>query len=304
MQIVKTMWANADIRDLIPIGMIFATAVIDSLWNLHAGIIWRAPLIEALATPMLPLAIAMFYTAVRPDRQIAEAALFIALWWIYGIFGGQLSYLGIALGYPLRDADLARFDAVLGFDWRLWSDFANSQQWVRYAQQLAYDSFYWQPLISAAIFAKCCAGRNRELLTAIIIATTLTITVGTLFPAFGPGRAYGIPAPWYDVIAALRSGAHEPLPYVGVITFPSLHAVAAVLLSIAHRGIKWTFAPVLLLNTVMLLSLPLYGNHYLVDVLSGVLVAGISFLLARALISGAESFFSASPQHPAPQPAC
>jgi len=61
----------------------------------------------------------------------------------------------------------------------------------------------------------------------------------------------------------------------GLISIPSLHAAMAVLLVHAMRGTR--LLPVFaVLNVAMLVSTPLDGGHYLVDVLAGVaLVVGL-----------------------------
>ncbi len=290
--LVKAVWTNAEIRDAIPIGMILATAMVAVLWNLHAGIRFRAPLIEALATPAWPFAIMIFYMTVRPDKQIAETALYLALILVYTTFGVQLSYLGQTLDYPLRDADFAKLDFAMAFDARIWFDFLAAHPWLRDAQTFAYNSYYWLPLASVPIFATFRPGRNCEMLTGIIIGATAAIIIAAFIPAMS--RPTSPAAPWVHLIEILRSGAKEPLPYSGALTFPSLHAVVATLLIISHRGIRWTFAPVLLVNALTLVSLPVIGDHYLVDVLAGALIGVCSFLLAKTFNDAIEPFAARS----------
>ena len=288
MQIIKSIRASTDIRDAIPVSMIFATVVIDALWNLHAGIVYRAPLIEALATPLWPVVISAYFIFIRPNRNGAEAALFAGLWLVLAVFAVQLSYLVAWLSFPLRDAELARLDGVLGFDWRQWCSFANATPWFRLLQTLAYDSYWWQPFLCIAIFAWYRPGRNRELLTGMILASTVTVVVGGFLPAFGPGHAYGIAAPWDGTMASVRAGAHAPLAYMGIVSFPSLHAAGAVLFTVVHRGKRWAFIPAALLNGLMLVSLPLDGDHYLSDTLAGVIVGVCSFLAAKWILRNTE----------------
>ena len=68
----------------------------------------------------------------------------------------------------------------------------------------------------------------------------------------------------------------------GLISFPSYHTVLAVLLTHAHRRSK-LLIPIAAINGVMLLSIPLFGGHYLVDMIAGAAVA----LLAIAATSAA-----------------
>uniref|UniRef100_UPI00315822DD phosphatase PAP2 family protein n=1 Tax=Sphingomonas sp. H160509 TaxID=2955313 RepID=UPI00315822DD len=59
----------------------------------------------------------------------------------------------------------------------------------------------------------------------------------------------------------------------GIVSAPSFHAAAATLyINAAWRlpRLRW---PVLALNTAMLLSTPVEGTHYLIDILLGTIVA-------------------------------
>ena len=67
----------------------------------------------------------------------------------------------------------------------------------------------------------------------------------------------------------------------GLITFPSYHAAMAVLLSWVYRGQVGMFTIACLLNAAMLLSVPVHGGHYLVDVISGCAVAAIAIFLVK-----------------------
>jgi hypothetical protein len=272
-------------EDVVPIAIVTVTAAVTLIWNLYDGLQWQSSLFRLLPIGTLPLLVAFFYSTIRPRRAIAEAALFLGLWLIYPIFAARLSYLAAALAFPLQDDALIRMDAALGFDWHHWVEFVIAHRWFAEAHGFFYQSFIWQPLVSVGVLAWFSPGRNREMLTSVMIAATITIVVATFMPARGPAHAYGIVDPWDPVISALRAGSHEPLPIAGIVTFPSFHTAVAVLLMIAHRGIRWSFPLFAFLNAMLIVSIPYYGHHYLSDVLAGALVAGVSFFAARALLS-------------------
>ena len=71
----------------------------------------------------------------------------------------------------------------------------------------------------------------------------------------------------------------------GLIAFPSFHVIWAILLSYVLWDKKWIFIPVALVNFVAILSTVLLGWHYLVDVVGGCLIASVSILMTRALLS-------------------
>ena len=58
----------------------------------------------------------------------------------------------------------------------------------------------------------------------------------------------------------------------GIVTFPSYHTVLAILFVYTHRGLRWTFPPVAVLNGLMLAAIPSVGGHYVVDMIGGALV--------------------------------
>ncbi len=75
----------------------------------------------------------------------------------------------------------------------------------------------------------------------------------------------------------------------GIITFPSYHTVLAVLLVYVYRGQGRIFLGVVILNILMLLSIPVYGSHYFGDMLAGALIALLSICLVRAATARSSS---------------
>ena len=230
------------------------------------------------------LAVGAFCVFVRPNRIAAESLIFLSLWMLYPVFATRLTYLAATVGLEQRDALLAKADAAIGFDWMSWARLLNSNEWTFSVLTFVYGSYYWQPVLSIVIFAAWAQGRNREMLTAMWIASTVTVAMAAFLPALGPGHVYGIKREWEDVIAALRSGSRGPLPYLGIVTFPSFHTSMSTLFIIAHRGL-WSFGPFLVLNILMLLSIPYSGDHYAVDMMAGAVVAIASFCSARIILA-------------------
>jgi hypothetical protein len=121
-------------------------------------------------------------------------------------------------------------------------------------------TLYW----SLAIFAVWGPrGRNRELLTSVLVALLATVAISMFLPVIGPADTRGFATLQGDIIRALRSGSATPLTYVGIISFPSLHTVMAILFAVAHRDNRWSFPIFLTLNLLMLTAIPYSGNRYL-----------------------------------------
>jgi hypothetical protein len=73
------------------------------------------------------------------------------------------------------------------------------------------------------------------------------------------------------------------LHLVGIVTFPSFHACAAVLYLWAFWAVRWMRPIALLSNGVMLLATPIGGAHYFVDVFAGVAVAVLAIAATKRL---------------------
>jgi membrane-associated phospholipid phosphatase len=136
-----------------------------------------------------------------------------------------------------------------------------------------------------ALFAP--RGRNGEFLTSILLALIATTAIFMILPTLGPASMAGPAAVESDqsgiIIRALRGGSAGPYPYLGIISFPSLHTALALLFTAAHRGNRITFLPVLTLNLVMLTAVPYLGDHYLSDMIAGAAIAAAAFYGARLL---------------------
>ena len=253
------------------------------VWNHWTGLSFSLPLAAILAGPFCCFALFAFYTRVRPERKIAESALYVGLWLFYPAFGAELTYLATAVNFPLQDQAFRSWDQAMGFDWMGWARFVLAHPFLKAVQDAAYSSCFWQPLGAIVILAVWGPkGRNGEFLTSVMIGLLLTIAVYMVLPSIGPADSQGIKATG-QIVETLRSGFKGPYTYVGIIAFPSFHTVMAILFTVVHRGNRWAFAGFGLLNLVMLSAVPFQGDHYLCDMIVGAAIAGIAFVAARQI---------------------
>ena len=98
-----------------------------------------------------------------------------------------------------------------------------------------------------------------------------------------------VPAAWRhaEILLPARSGALRELGWEhinGIITFPSFHVAAAVLLGWGFlctlSVVRW---PALALNALMLISTVVIGGHYLIDVYAGLIVAMVAIAATERL---------------------
>jgi hypothetical protein len=232
------------------------------------------------------LGLTLYYQASNRSARIAAMAETTLQWVIFSSAGASLTYLVAMHTGPLYDHQFAAADAVLGFDWRTWFVFVNRHEPIKFILALAYSSLMPQILFTIFYLAwRDRDARNAELLTTVIVALALTSAIFYRLPATGPGgdMPFFIKA-FVGELLALREGgttAFDVTQLKGIISFPSFHAALAVLFTYAHRR-SWLFLPIAALNTVMLVSIPSEGGHYLVDVFAGLTVAVAAILTVRA----------------------
>ena len=135
---------------------------------------------------------------------------------------------------------------------------------------------------------------------AFLFALAATSCISALIPATGVYGALGlvpadypnlVPQAYYDTvheIPALRDGSLRLLDVFRlgpVLTFPSFHAVCAILFIWSIWPVRWLRPFGLLLNGAMLVSTPVGGGHYFIDVITGMVVAALSIYAATRITS-------------------
>ncbi len=216
-----------------------------------------------------------------------------------------VSLLGIVASYPVAclsrhfcDADLARIDEALRFNWVAWYEVVAAHRPLQVIERAFYDSVFVTPLVIAAYFA-CSGQRSRAhlFIASYWLAAIATLVLFALFPAKGPLAMSWQGAIPYAPDSALKQATiiealkqhklHEVRldALHGLVSVPSFHTTAAILYLIAAWPVERLRWPVLFVNIIMLASIPVEGTHYLTDMIVGAVVAifaqGIVSLLLR-----------------------
>ena len=214
----------------------------------------------------------------------------------------MFSYASTGLGAarPLFDADLASMDAAMGFDWL--AALAWFNQWPPLVELLglAYHGTI-VPLIYLLVFLNVVGRHDRLVEFAWMFLGTCVLAniLSGLWPAHGayvhfrPDDALrsaissdaGV---WHLVhFEQLRAGTFHNFKLAetqGLVTFPSFHTAAALVIPIALRGygvltaMAWAMAATVLASTVPI------GGHYLVDVVAGTAMTLFCFWLVKFLM--------------------
>jgi hypothetical protein len=239
------------------------------------------------------------YETRRPDPRLASALGGTAQIIAFAAVGAPVSYIAASLDLPLRDAWLNAADHALGLDWMALLGWMDAHAALHPMFSLVY--FSLMPQTVAVVLALAMAGRLawlRVFVLSFIISTIVTIVIAAIVPAEGVWGFHKLSVASYpDIIPAtreihlpvfhgLRDGSFRQLMAMGaqgIITFPSLHAALALIITVALwpiPGLRWVG---LAINTLMLVSIPVDGGHYFIDVPAGLAIAWVSIVAAKRI---------------------
>jgi len=209
----------------------------------------------------------------------------------------SITYVATAANLPLRDETLLALDRAAGLDFRTYLNFINNRLWLIYILAAGYRAIslpIWLIIIVLPL-----AGhyrRTAEFACAFMVSLIATTVISTLVPATGVYGTIGLvradfpnidPQSYYNgmlEIPALRDGSLRLLSLFdlgGVLTFPSFHAISAVLYAWALWPLRWLRPFNLACNGAMLVATPVGGGHYFADVVAGIAIAMLSIYGVR-----------------------
>ena len=273
---------------------------VDTVWMVLGG--WSVNgrsiglVLLVLTACMFPLAFPRYRDDPRVRNTLQATAQFIA----FLATASTLSYLIISTNAPLVDGTLHAWDVSLGFDWLAFHAWLRRHPALATTLHYVYQSGLIQ-LVLVILFLGFSgrAERLESFMRLYIVTALMTIVVSALMPAAGAWKYYELigtfPLEALSHFEPLRDGRMRNIPMggqmQGLVSIPSFHAATAVLLIHAMRGIRLLMPIFALLNAAMLVSTPIDGSHFFVDVVAGV-------VMAMALIA-LDKFRSARPQtHP------
>jgi membrane-associated phospholipid phosphatase len=233
-------------------------------------ILWRPGLQHALVHRLATLIVGMIFLAVAWDL--------IRL----------LNHTTMALRFPLADDMLSRWDGALGLDWHAYFAAVAESPVLRQAMAWSYTSLTFLSFLTYLLICLLSDHRRSLYFLEVFTFTAVFCTLsGALFPARAAVAHYLGTEADLSVFPAepglyhlfsldlLRSG--QPVELVvdrlpGLVTFPSFHTAAGVLLVLATWR-SLLFLPATGYALLMISSTPVYGGHYFVDLIAGTLVA-------------------------------
>ncbi|WP_439374555.1 phosphatase PAP2 family protein [Bradyrhizobium sp. DASA03120] len=252
---------------------------------------------EVLTAPALAIA-GVWLMQWRWGERPASAMIAFSQMGCFVISAAPLSYIGLGSAMPLQDARFAELDRLLGLDWPAYFHFATARP-----ELLIYAKLFYAMILVPAVGVPVVLGLTRQFIrlqqfvTASTLALCVVIVVSSLLPAIGTYFEFGLPPETELFVANGYGGQARDIPMLrdgtlralnlaklgGILTFPSFHAAMALLSIWSLWTIWWLRPALLILNVGMLVSTPLVGGHYFVDVIAGVAVAALTIQASKRL---------------------
>jgi hypothetical protein len=235
------------------------------------------------------LLVPLLIVAARAARgRVALALDFLALLIVTDTAVRAATYAASAMAGPLWDARVAAADSALGFDWKRWFDFVTGHPGIGLALGFLYYRIGLIALLLAGLLAwRRDAQRLREMWWLLFLSSLLTVLGAYLLPVLGPYHTYNLSAhcgPFILELERLRAGRDLVFPLgalQGVIQCPSFHTTLALALAYGFRGTGRIGIVAAQLSLLLLLGVPVFGGHYLTDMLAGAGVMALSLGLVR-----------------------
>ena len=264
-----------------------------SIITLDFTMVWNSLVPAATACTLLAGAV-WLYRTLRKDQGIAAALEGTSQLTAFTAVAAPLSYIAASANRPLQDSALSAADKFLHLDWSALLAWMNAHPTLHTVFALAYASFAPQTIL--VLMALAITGRDRRIrqfLLTFILTALMTIAISALVPAQGAWAYYAVtPADHpaitpvtrelhLDIFHGLRGGSFQLLTGInseGIITFPSLHAAAALIFILAlwpMPVLRWIG---LIVNVLMIVATPIDGGHYFVDVFAGLGLAALCWM--------------------------
>ena len=229
----------------------------------------------------------------RVARDFCE---YVGFFLFISLLGATATYPAAAATSGFIDPALARIDALLGFNWISWYILVANNPWLQAVGSLAYANIYMSPvLLLGGLAISGERARAQLFLFSFWFAALITVFAFLAFPAVGPLAYVWQGSVPYMPTSALYQAEFIPLlrdnmfhmvdlgALQGLVCAPSFHTAAAVIyiaMAWQCRFLRW---PLLVINSAMLLSTPVEGTHYLIDMIGGAIVGLFALCTAGAI---------------------
>jgi hypothetical protein len=228
-------------------------------------------------------------------QRLFDTFELLALCSLFSLLACLATYAIAAATSGFADPMLAEADRMLGFDWVTMYHRVAGSLTLQVISEVSYIMIFGMPVVLMAGLGVTGNGRRgRVFLLGYGIALAISIGLFAAFPAGGPIGFFQIEGHYVPItnddqrliIEMLRDGKGRHIDLYalhGLVSFPSVHAASAILFTWGARPLPRLFVAFATINSLMLLSTPIQGNHYIVDLLAGLIIAGTAIALSEWL---------------------
>lgn len=271
--------------------------VVNTIWILTTRIelIWNQLIPFGFITSILAASIIIFLRIQKKSSlpswilisySTLQGLLFLNIAWInLRIF----NHVSMTTGFPYQDELLRSWDNYIGLDWLAYFKFIHDRPFLIDLLDMSYTSL--TPLsVFALLFLIITKqfDRSRFFLETFFFTSVAAIIIGLFFPAEAAvaviiqdltsysnfTKEPGVYHIYHMEVLRAEEGPIilnlSSLP--GLVTFPSLHTAAGIILIFTFWGLKG-FTFVFSYSVLMIAATPVFGGHYIVDLLAGTFLA-------------------------------
>lgn len=249
---------------------------------------------------LIPITLFGLFTYVWPDRVISLMAQGMFFILSAGCLGGSLALAALRAGAPAADARLDSWDHHLGVHTEKMVGFLSHFDRFDSLLFVAYQVIIPVIMITAVVLAiRGRASALYRLLFVFAVSVMLCGASNALIPSSGsvawhhvdraimshfPGGSGLSFVPTWALWHSGQAFRVSPWHFSGVVGFPSFHAVMAFIVLFFLRGPRWLNICVSAYVLLVLISTICIGGHYCADILGGIAVFFLSWLMARRVI--------------------
>ncbi len=241
-----------------------------------------------------------YYRVCRGEERIALALSASGLFILFTLVASVFNYLLLPIRTAPADSMLVRLDAMFGYSWP--KAVALVAEWPAVSKTLLYVYFSSLPQLVFVVLLLGFAGQANALwhfLLTGVLGVIGCIAIWFVFPTFGPSTLYTLSpdllskielgvTPQYgeELLRLGREGPTyiSPANVLGLIGFPSFHTVMACMSAVFLARFKWVFPFAVALNTAMVPAILVHGGHHLSDVIGGIAMFSVAYLLASKVL--------------------
>lgn len=268
-------------------------------------------------TRLIPVATLLCFVVAVLKVEFTDASIekvcVRGAYFVQGLVFLQISWIAIRLSNHLSmrmtgeigyaDGFLSNLDSWMSVDWVSYFEAIQSFPHIVAILDGSYTSLTFLSIAAFAVIS--CSGdlrRSSFFVEAFFFSAVICTFAGMFFPAQGSivthlGAAYDFsnfakaPGMWFiEPLETIRSDKQvfldiDNLP--GLVSFPSFHTAAAVVLMVSFWR-TMLFVPATLYGVIVIAATPIFGGHYFADLFSGAAVAVMvmSVLLTKRRFSG------------------